>query len=181
MEVATIKGATHNPGAPRNWTEANGACGCLPIIYRKDGSGNPECVSAWKPTAEELRQLNEGGFVILSVIGWQVPVSMYTASKDAAVATEDLLNKLLAEREHKRIYDKIVASSPVKLTMSEYITFMNHGDREDTIRGVAAACGLQIEVIKFSEPYSHVIVEAKKLEEGMIQIESCEFHLNDPF
>ncbi len=34
MEVATIKGATHNPGAPRNWTEANGPCGALPIIYR---------------------------------------------------------------------------------------------------------------------------------------------------
>lgn len=84
MEVATIKGATHNPGAPRNWTEANGPCGTLPIIYRKDAHGNPESVSAWKPTPEELKTLNEGGFIILSVIGWQVPVCMYTADKDAA-------------------------------------------------------------------------------------------------
>ncbi len=84
MEVATIKGATHNPGAPLNWTEANGACGALPIIYRTDSHGNPECVSAWKPTADELKVLNEGGFVILSVVGWQVPVSIYTADKDAA-------------------------------------------------------------------------------------------------
>jgi hypothetical protein len=84
MDVATIKGATHNPGAPRDWTEANGPCGTLPIIHRRDPHGNPECVSAWKPTAAELKILSEGGFVILSVIGWQVPVSIYTAGKDAA-------------------------------------------------------------------------------------------------
>lgn len=84
MEVATIKGATHCPGAPRNWTPANGPCGLLPIIYRKDSHGNPECVSAWKPSADELKVLNDGGFVILSVIGWQVPVSLYVSDKDAA-------------------------------------------------------------------------------------------------
>lgn len=84
MEVATIKGATHNPGAPHGWSEANGPCGTLPIIFRRDGHGNLESVSAWKPTADELRTLNEGGFVILSVIGWQVPVSVYTANKDSA-------------------------------------------------------------------------------------------------
>ena len=84
MDVVTIKGATHNPGAPRNWTAANGPCGTLPIIYRKDSYGNPECVSAWKPTAAELQTLNDGGFVILSVAGWQAPVSVYTADKDAA-------------------------------------------------------------------------------------------------
>lgn len=84
MQPATIKGATHNPGAPKGWTEANGSCGTLPIIYRKDAHGNPESVSAWKPTADELRMLNEGGFVLLSVIGWQVPVCIYTDTKDAA-------------------------------------------------------------------------------------------------
>ena len=88
MEIATIKGATHNPGAPRNWSEANGPCGTLPIIYRKDSHGNPESVSAWKPTSDELAMLNEGGFVILSVIGWQVPVSLYTADKDAATGPD---------------------------------------------------------------------------------------------
>ena len=54
------------------------------IIYRKDDHGNPECVSAWKPTEAELKMLNEGGYVILSVVGWQVPVSLYTADKDSA-------------------------------------------------------------------------------------------------
>ena len=84
MDVATIKGATHNPGAPRSWTEVNGPCGTLPIIFRRDEHGNYESVSAWKPTAQDLYILNNGGFVILSCIGWQIPVSMYTAGKDAA-------------------------------------------------------------------------------------------------
>lgn len=84
MNPATIKGATHNPGAPRGWTEANGPCGTLPIIYRRDQHGNPESVSAWRPTPEELAELNNGGFVILSVTGWQVPVMLYTADHDAA-------------------------------------------------------------------------------------------------
>jgi hypothetical protein len=84
MEVATIRGATHNPGAPVGWTEANGACGTLPIIFRRDAHGNQESVSAWKPTAEELKMLQDGGFVILSVIGWQMPVSLYVEGPEAA-------------------------------------------------------------------------------------------------
>lgn len=84
MEKAAIKGYTHNPGAPKGWTSANGTCGTLPVIYRTDQFGNKECVSAWKPSAEELQQLNAGGFVILSIIGWQVPVALYTADENAA-------------------------------------------------------------------------------------------------
>jgi hypothetical protein len=49
-----------------------------------DQYGVEECVSAWKPTAGELKALNEGGFVILSVVGWQVPVSLYVGDKDVA-------------------------------------------------------------------------------------------------
>lgn len=86
MDVATIKGATHNPGAPRGWTAANGPCGSLPIVYQKDSHGNPECISAWKPTADELAELNNGGFVMLSVVGWQVPVSIFTGNAESAYA-----------------------------------------------------------------------------------------------
>jgi hypothetical protein len=86
-----------------------------------------------------------------------------------------------AQREHRRIYDKILASSPAQLTMSEYLTFMSCGDRDEAIRQAAQACETTVDVIKFSEPASHVFVEATKLEEGMLQIESCEFHLEDPF
>jgi hypothetical protein len=85
MDVATIKGYTHAPGAPKDWDPArNGTCGALPIIFRKDAHGNDECVSAWKPTPNELAALLRGGFVILSVVGWQVPVSLGVAEKDAA-------------------------------------------------------------------------------------------------
>ncbi len=97
MEVATIKGATHNPGAPRGWTEANGPCGTLPIIYRRDGHGNDECVSAWRPTAGELKMLCAGGFVILSVVGWQVPVSLYVADKEAATEGRGPVSQAVAE------------------------------------------------------------------------------------
>lgn len=86
MDVATIKGATHNPGAPSNWTEANGTCGTLPIVYRKDSHGNPECVSAWKPSESDLKTLNEGGFVLLSVIGWQVPCCVFVGDNESATA-----------------------------------------------------------------------------------------------
>lgn len=85
MKPCAINGYTHSPGAPLGWTpERNGECGILPLIYRPDAHGNMECVSAWKPTAEELEQLNNGGFVILSVVGWQVPVMLYTADRNAA-------------------------------------------------------------------------------------------------
>lgn len=84
MEVATIKGATHNPGAPHGWTESNGPCGTLPIVFRVDSHGNQSCESAWKPTSDELRMLNDGGFVILRVIGWQVPVAIYAKDKESA-------------------------------------------------------------------------------------------------
>jgi hypothetical protein len=85
MKACAINGYTHTPGAPVGWNpDRNGECGILPIIHRHDAHGNPESVSAWKPTREELQQLNDGGFVILSVVGWQVPVSIYTADRDAA-------------------------------------------------------------------------------------------------
>ena len=96
MEVATIKGATHNPGAPSSWTEANGPCGALPIIYQRDSHGNDECISAWRPTPEELAMLNDGGFVILSVIGWQCPVSLYVGDK--GIATEGRGSVLVAAK-----------------------------------------------------------------------------------
>ncbi|MER9622666.1 hypothetical protein NKI98_14705 [Mesorhizobium sp. M0222] len=84
MEVATIKGATHNPGAPANWTPSNGPCGTLPIRLQKDTYGNPECVSAWKPSPEEIKTLSDGGFILLKVVGWQVPVWISVADQDAA-------------------------------------------------------------------------------------------------
>lgn len=84
MKKALIEGATHNPGAPKNWDpERDGHCGGLPIIF--DGSS---CRSAWKPTPEELAILNDGGYVTLYVVGWQVPVALGVVDKAGAQELE---------------------------------------------------------------------------------------------
>ncbi len=80
MKKALIEGATHNPGAPANWDPArDGSCGGLPVKF--DGKG---CYSAWKPTPEELAILADGGYVMLHVAGWQVPVSLHVLDRDGA-------------------------------------------------------------------------------------------------
>ena len=73
MTPVIIKGANANPGAPENWDSKDGTCGSLPIRYN-----GRSCVSAWKPTLEELAILVNGGYVELTVIGWQVPVALST-------------------------------------------------------------------------------------------------------
>lgn len=86
MKKALIEGATHNPGAPKGWTPADGECGGLPIIIvpKPDGQHVERCVSAWKPTPAELAMLNDGGFVLLHVWGWQVPVALEVGDRRSA-------------------------------------------------------------------------------------------------
>lgn len=45
--------------------------------------GSPIVVVAWRPSAEELAQLNAGGVVYLSMIGGMSPHFMTTAFKEA--------------------------------------------------------------------------------------------------
>ena len=57
-------------------------CGDLPakVNYYKDDTGRitgKSIISAWMPTAEELKALNEGKPLFLEVIGGQPPVSLY--------------------------------------------------------------------------------------------------------
>ncbi len=42
------------------------------------------CYSAWQPTDYELKMLNEGGHIILTVCGWQVPVALSVETASAA-------------------------------------------------------------------------------------------------
>ncbi len=80
MIVKRIKGANANPGAPKNF---KGNCGKLPI--RIEGKEeNMRCYSAWQPTDYELKMLNEGGHIILTVCGWQVPVALSVETASAA-------------------------------------------------------------------------------------------------
>jgi hypothetical protein len=84
MQKALIEGATHNPGAPKDWDpKKDGDCGGLPIRF--DGRG---CRSAWKPTPEELAVLIDGGYIELYVAGWQPPVSLGVLDRNGAQELE---------------------------------------------------------------------------------------------
>lgn len=72
MQKALIEGATNNPGAPEGM---EGAVGTLPVRVVQDGD-TLMCQSAWKPSLEEIGVLLNGGYVLLTVVGWQVPVSL---------------------------------------------------------------------------------------------------------
>jgi hypothetical protein len=71
--------------APSNWdVEANGPCEDLHVIKRSE-----LIISVWKPTMEELKMLNEGGFVMLTVHSNDFPPTslstcMITATKEDA-------------------------------------------------------------------------------------------------
>jgi hypothetical protein len=59
-------------GAPAGWGQKELPCSALPIT-RTECEGIPAVVSFWKPTVEELAQLNAGGSVALWVIGQTMP------------------------------------------------------------------------------------------------------------
>lgn len=80
MKPALIEGATNNPGAPAGMESS---CGRPPIRV-SGGERNMICESAWKPSPEELAVLTDGGYVVLQVAGWQVPVALSVADRDGA-------------------------------------------------------------------------------------------------
>lgn len=73
-----IAGANAYPGAPLGWEpERDGACSRLAVRVTMDAGGNPKyCESAWEPTPAELQMLNAGGQIVLTIVGWQVPVAL---------------------------------------------------------------------------------------------------------
>lgn len=86
MITRRIAGATHYLGAPAGWQpDKDGDCGYLAI--RTEGNprqGSGWCESAWEPTPRELEALNNGGSVILRIIGWQPPVALYVEAAPLA-------------------------------------------------------------------------------------------------
>lgn len=80
MKKALIEGATNNPGAPKGMEDN---CGTLSIraIQHEDGLF---CQSAWKPSLEEIGMLLNGGYVVLTVAGWQVPVNLSVVDRHGA-------------------------------------------------------------------------------------------------
>ena len=68
-----IAGATNKLGEPENWdSTVHGKCN--PLVIRRTDDGVFE--SAWEPTPVELAALNDGGSVVLSVVGGQPPVKL---------------------------------------------------------------------------------------------------------
>lgn len=66
-------------GAPAGWDQKALPCDALPIT-RCEMDGIPVVVSYWKPTAQELADLNAGQHIALSVIGVTMPpVALFVA------------------------------------------------------------------------------------------------------
>jgi hypothetical protein len=55
-------------GAPAGWDQQQLPCGALPVTQLMV-DGQPAMVSFWRPSAEELAQLQAGAFVSLWVYG----------------------------------------------------------------------------------------------------------------
>lgn len=59
-------------GAPKDWDQDDLPCDALPVTDVLLG-GVPAVASYWRPTAEELKTLNNGGLVVLYVAARTMP------------------------------------------------------------------------------------------------------------
>lgn len=76
MEFTDFKGSTITIGKPVDWTDEQ--CQSVRATTGVDSNGFPYFLVAVKPTDEDLEMLNNGGLVMLKVVG-QVfqPVAMF--------------------------------------------------------------------------------------------------------
>lgn len=77
MTPVTLIDETRNIGKPKDWDETVGPCSSLSV--HDSAANDPEATynimtSAWKPDANELQVLNEGGFIYLGIWGINHPV-----------------------------------------------------------------------------------------------------------
>lgn len=85
MISVRIANANISLGPPVNWKDITDSAECdtifarsvnLPDIFERT------LETAFKPTKEELDMLNEGGYVVLRVIGNFPPIALYTEIKE---------------------------------------------------------------------------------------------------
>jgi hypothetical protein len=98
MLKQVIKGWNAAPGAPAGWDPAkDGECVALPVrVFPPNAINGPwenrptvqYCESAWEPTPQELEYLNNGGKLILRIVGWQVPVALYVEPPEQEQAND---------------------------------------------------------------------------------------------
>lgn len=77
MLVKRIDGATKVFGAPADWKDDGSSCVGLPVREVETEQGM-FMVSAWEPTPEELKLLQEGVSVLLWIRGVNHPVVALT-------------------------------------------------------------------------------------------------------
>lgn len=97
MKPINFAQANQMLGAPEGWDkDANGECQSLPVM------NNGQCiVSCWKPSDEELTELNKGGAVMLMIYGAnQPPIQIVAAAMEETAipvdekgSPEEILNK----------------------------------------------------------------------------------------
>lgn len=69
MELVKLPGMNRTLGAPKGWDkEKHGTCAGLPV-YAEVVNGQMVMTSAWKPNAEELVALQNGGCVAMVIYG----------------------------------------------------------------------------------------------------------------
>lgn len=66
-----ISNFTHYLGAPKDWKPEDGKCSYLAVRIKDNRFS-----SAWELTPAELKLLNEGGSIVLSIFGGQPPVML---------------------------------------------------------------------------------------------------------
>lgn len=64
----------HAMSAPRGWDHEAEPCATLSLTVIPHPTAGIELVSYWKPTVDELIELNSGGLVTLHVLGQGHPV-----------------------------------------------------------------------------------------------------------
>lgn len=65
--------------SPENWTEKDGDCGDLPVFVGKDSLNHDIIISAWRPSEEDLKRLNNGGHLYVQVVGGMLPpIALFT-------------------------------------------------------------------------------------------------------
>ncbi len=81
MKPVIFKGFDLALNAPKGWKPSrDGSCSALPVRITSDGT-HPMIQSYWKPDDEELKALNDGFSVCLSVVGTSHPPVMLFVQK----------------------------------------------------------------------------------------------------
>lgn len=107
-------------GPPANWDqERDGTCGTLPLRRVKERGGYFYHYSAWKPTSDELAQLNAGGVIELCCVGVQPPVSIDVVANPAPESPLERRQRRFGEFK-KRVFSILRAALAEDMERSRF-------------------------------------------------------------